>query len=225
MVRLALVTSVTCTPPRGPPVRFHNSQVSMVPKTASPRSAAARTPSTFVQNPLQFAAGEIGRRRQARFVPDHVAAAVAVQRRRDPVGAGVLPDDRVVVRPAGVPIPHQRRLALVRDSQCDNVFRRQIGRVERRHQHRCRALPDLDRVVLDPSGPRQDLLVLELMATHLAAVAVEDHAAGAGGALVDRSDELGQLFSSRDRVHHGLRRHAVERDRAVDLADLLRRGA
>ncbi len=47
MVRLALVTSVTCTPPRGPPVRFHSTQVSAVPKIASPFSASARTPSTF----------------------------------------------------------------------------------------------------------------------------------------------------------------------------------
>ena len=47
MVRLALVTSVTCTPPRGPPVRFHNTQVSAVPKIASPFSASRRTPSTF----------------------------------------------------------------------------------------------------------------------------------------------------------------------------------
>ena len=47
MVRLALVTSVMCTPPRVPPVRFHSTQVSQVPKMASPRSAASRTPSTF----------------------------------------------------------------------------------------------------------------------------------------------------------------------------------
>ena len=47
MVRLALVGSVTCTPPSTPPVRCHSSQVSMVPNSASPRSAAARTPSTF----------------------------------------------------------------------------------------------------------------------------------------------------------------------------------
>ena len=32
MVRLALVTSVTWTPPAAPPVRFHSSQVSIVPK-------------------------------------------------------------------------------------------------------------------------------------------------------------------------------------------------
>ena len=47
MVRLALVTSVTCTPPSAPPVRFQSSQVSVLPKIASPRSAASRTPSTF----------------------------------------------------------------------------------------------------------------------------------------------------------------------------------
>ena len=47
MVRLALVTSVTCTPPSGPPVRFQTSHESTVPKSASPRSAASRTPSTF----------------------------------------------------------------------------------------------------------------------------------------------------------------------------------
>lgn len=47
MVRLALVTSVTCSPPFAPPVRFQMTQVSVLPKTASPFSAASRTPSTF----------------------------------------------------------------------------------------------------------------------------------------------------------------------------------
>ena len=46
IVRLALVTSVTWTPPLVAPVRFHNSHESVVPKRASPRSAASRTPST-----------------------------------------------------------------------------------------------------------------------------------------------------------------------------------
>ncbi len=47
MVRLAFVGSVTCTPPLTPPVRFQMTHESVLPKTASPRSAAARTPSTF----------------------------------------------------------------------------------------------------------------------------------------------------------------------------------
>jgi hypothetical protein len=36
-----------CTPPSTPPVRFHSSQVSVLPNTALPDSAAARSPSTF----------------------------------------------------------------------------------------------------------------------------------------------------------------------------------
>ena len=42
-VREALVTSVTCL---WPLVRCHTSQLSMVPKASSPRSARARAPST-----------------------------------------------------------------------------------------------------------------------------------------------------------------------------------
>ncbi len=43
MVREALETSVTCAPP----VSLWMSQVSMVPKASSPRSAWARAPSTW----------------------------------------------------------------------------------------------------------------------------------------------------------------------------------
>ena len=46
-VRLALVTSVTWMPPRPPPVRFQTTQVSGVPKSRSPASAAARAPGTW----------------------------------------------------------------------------------------------------------------------------------------------------------------------------------
>ena len=47
MVREALVTSVTCTPPSVPPVMFHTSQASVLPKSSSPCSARSRAPSTF----------------------------------------------------------------------------------------------------------------------------------------------------------------------------------
>ena len=67
---------------------------------------------------------------------------------------------------------------------------------QRGPDHRLGALPDLDRVVLDPAGLRQDLLVLELVdALHVAGV-VEDHEAGAGGALVDGADEVSHQSGS-----------------------------
>ncbi len=47
MVRLALVTSVMCRPPAGPPVRFQISQLSIVPNSTSPSSARCRSPSTW----------------------------------------------------------------------------------------------------------------------------------------------------------------------------------
>ena len=47
IVRDALVTSVTCTPPSTPPVRFHNTQQSVLPNNRSPASAFSRAPSTF----------------------------------------------------------------------------------------------------------------------------------------------------------------------------------
>ena len=47
IVREALLTSVACT---APPVSFHSSQLSTVPKANSPRSAASRAPSTWSSN-------------------------------------------------------------------------------------------------------------------------------------------------------------------------------
>ena len=49
MVRLALVTSVTWRP-----VSFQISQVSMVPNSTSPRSAAVRAPSTWSRSQRIF---------------------------------------------------------------------------------------------------------------------------------------------------------------------------
>ena len=54
IVRLAFVTSVTCTPPAVPPVRFHSSQVSIVPKIASPRTASARSRPLFSSSHCSF---------------------------------------------------------------------------------------------------------------------------------------------------------------------------
>ena len=49
IVRLALVTSVACTRPL---VKFHKSQVSMVPKSRSPRLARSRAPGTLSKSHL-----------------------------------------------------------------------------------------------------------------------------------------------------------------------------
>ena len=102
MVRLALVTSVTWTPPLTPPVRFQMHQVSMLPKSRSPASALARGARDVVEDPLDLRPGEVGGQRQAglgrkRSWPPSLASSLQMR-----VGAGVLPDDGVVDRLAGL---------------------------------------------------------------------------------------------------------------------------
>jgi hypothetical protein len=53
------------------------------------------------------------------------------------------------------------------------------------------ALPDFDGIVLHPTRPRQDLLVLELVLADLATRVIKDHAASACRTLVDCSNEVG----------------------------------
>ena len=99
-------------------------QESVLPKAASPFSAAARTPSTFSRIHCTFPPEKYVAGRQAGLAPDHVAALVPVQRAGDAVGAGVLPDDRVVVGPAGLAVPDHRGLALIGDAERGQVGRR-----------------------------------------------------------------------------------------------------
>ena len=53
-VRDAFVTSVACTPPSTPPVRFQRTQVSIVPNASRPASAFSRAPSTFSSSQVTF---------------------------------------------------------------------------------------------------------------------------------------------------------------------------
>src|SRR5262249_6293999 len=92
--------------------------------------------------------------------------------------------------PAGPAIPHDRGLALIGDADCGDVTRCEARAMYRLLQHGAGALPDLDGIMLDPPGARQDLLVLELVPRPLATPMIEDHRAGTGGALVDRRDEV-----------------------------------
>ena len=101
MVRHALVTSVTCTAAVGAAGQVPDQPgVDGAEERRRRPRRAARTPSTLSRIHCELAAGEVGRRRQPGPLPDDVAAPVALQRRGDPVGPGVLPDDGVV-RTAG----------------------------------------------------------------------------------------------------------------------------
>ncbi len=63
----------------------------------------------------------------------------------------------------GAPVPHHRRLALVRDAHGGDVLGRRVGTGQRAGHDAPRVLPDLQRVVLHPAGAREDLPVLHLV--------------------------------------------------------------
>jgi len=183
MVRLALVTSVTCTPPSVPPVSSQISPCVDVAEGEIARLGLGSRAVDVVQDPLDLWTREVRRERQSHLGAESVLAAVSGQLLHDLVGPRVLPDDRVVHGLARTTIPDQGGLALVGDPD-----RRDVGDghlVEPRLHDFLRALPDLERVVLDPTRLREDLLVLFLIDGDNFAAVVEHHEARARGALVD----------------------------------------
>ncbi len=139
-----------------------------------------------VEDPLHLGSGEVGGQRQAGGrVISVLPTALPGKLVDDPVRPGVLPDDRVVHRLAGGAVPHDGGLALVGDTDCDDVLGDQVRLGQGCGADLTRVAPDLLGVVLDPAGPGEDLLVLALVdRDHIAGV-IEDHAPGGGGSLVD----------------------------------------
>jgi hypothetical protein len=159
-------------------------------------------PVDVLEEPLELAAGEVRRRWQSGLAPDHVAAPVGIERARDGGGAGVLPHEGVGIGAAGMPVPHDRRLALVGHPDRVEIGGPQPGTSEGRADDRLGALPDLQRVVLDPASLGEDLLVLELVLAHLAPGMVEDHEPRARRALVDRTHEISHGSPCHRRLTH-----------------------
>ncbi len=107
----------------------------------------------------------------------------AFQGRGDGVGAGVLPDDGVVVGAAVARVPDDRGLPLVGDADRGQVGRAGSRAAGRSASRSWRAPSPSTRVVLDPPGARKDLGVLQLVLRHLVARMIEDHEPGTGWSL------------------------------------------
>ena len=121
----------------------------------------------IVEDPFDLGAGEVGRQRQTDFLAEAILPAVFGELVADRVGAGILPDDRIVDRLAGRFLPHNSGLTLVGDTDRGNIFRGDVTLLERALDHFLGALPDFHRVVFDPAGLRVDLFVFLLIDTRL----------------------------------------------------------
>jgi hypothetical protein len=90
-----------------------------------------------------------------------------------------------------VAVPHDRGLALVGDADGGEVAEVEVGLGQRLPDDEPGVVADLLRVVLDPPGLREDLLVLLLPDRDDRAGVIEDDRPRAGRALVDGEDVLG----------------------------------
>ena len=168
--------------------RFHRAEKQLAALGALPRAG------NVVEQPFELRAGEVGIDDQTRLLRDRLRHArrflelVADSRR-----AAALPDDGVVHRLTGRLVPQDRRLALVRDADARDV-RVRPELAERLRGHAALALPELQRVMLDPAGLRVVLRKGLLRHRGDAAAAVEENGAGAGRALVERKDEIAHKY-------------------------------
>ena len=88
----------------------------MVPNRTSPACGPLARARNIVEQPPQLQSGEIARQRKSGLGPQAVVAAIAGIFGDDRIDPGVLPDQSVVKRLAGSPVPDQRRLALIGDA-------------------------------------------------------------------------------------------------------------
>ncbi len=150
-----------------------------------------------VEQPLDLQAGEVSRQRQAHLGSETVPPPPGGQLGHNFVVAGILPDQRVVVRLARFLIPDHRRFPLV-----GNTYGSQIPPLDVRldqgcFDHRLGTLPNLQGVVLYPTGLGVNLLMFQLLRRYHLPAVVEDHTTGAGSPLVNSGYVSGhQLVSS-----------------------------
>jgi hypothetical protein len=99
-------------------------------------------------------------------------------------GAAILPDNRIVDRLAGLTIPHDRGLALIRNTNGCHVVGLCSGLRQGLDGDRDLGTEDLFWIVFDPSGLGKDLL--ELLLSHGAdgTIPIEQESPGTGRALI-----------------------------------------
>src|SRR5215216_5290570 len=128
----------------------------------------------ILQNPFDLGAGEIGCQRQTDFFAEAILAAIFGKLIADSVGAGILPDNRVVNRLAGCLLPDDRGLTLIGYTDRGEVLGRNIAFLESAFDHFLAALPDFDGIVFHPAWLWVDLFVFLLINRYNFACMIED---------------------------------------------------
>ena len=171
-------------------------------------------PRNGVEQPADFRCRKIGVDDEARALGDRLGKSLRAPALADRRGAAVLPDDGVVHRLAAGALPQNRRLALVGDADRGDGRGRCRDRLAAGGDH---CLPDFLGIVLDPAGLRIDLAQLTAGDVVDRARRIEQDRAGAGGALVDRENQVSRFLSPSNR-HQALPLESPNRYRVIVFA-------
>ena len=142
----------------------------------------------IVQDPLDLRAGEISIDEQPGLLLHVITESVRHQLVADGRRAAALPDDCIIDRSAGVLVPDDGRLALVRDADAGDVRRRQAALFKCLAHGEQLALEDDHRVMLDPARFRIDLREWILRQRYDVSLTIEDNRAGTGCTLIKCND-------------------------------------
>ena len=161
----------------------------------------------FLQNPGHLGGGEIGRKRNARAVADHVPDARFLQAPADAGGPGALPDNGRTYRLSGFGVPGHRGFPLVGYAHAGHVGGGYAGLIQRHGNDAEQVGEDFLRVMGYPALVIDQLTVGQVGPAQKTARGVEHESFGALGGLVDGDD-----------VFHG--RHSFSMARTVSAMPL-----
>ena len=145
----------------------------------------------IVQNPTNLQATEVSRQWEAGLALEAALAAIARKLGNRIFNPGVLPDERVANRFAGLAIPHDGRFALVGNTDSGKIVWAKSAQPHGLSDNLLGPPPDLLGVVFHPTCPGINLLVLFLRQRNNPARLVEHNKASACRPLIDGSDVAG----------------------------------
>ena len=155
-------------------------------KFAAPRPVPR--PLDMIENPLDFGAGKIGVRHEARRFPDVPSKPARNKLVHDGRGTPALPDNRVVDGPPRRLVPDHGGFPLVGNADGGNVFDGNVELGDKLHHHRILGRINLQRIMLDPALAGIDLGEFLLDHSGKVQLAVKQYGAGTGCPLIQRHD-------------------------------------
>ena len=142
-----------------------------------------------VEDPVDLGAGKIRIDDQPGAIANKGFMTLGPQLVAQRRGPAILPNDGVAYRLPGFAIPNDGRFALIGDAKRRDILDRDPGPAERLDGDANLGRPNFERIVLDPSGFRIDLVEFFLGNGPDGAITIENDGPSAGGALVESEDK------------------------------------